>query len=455
MRDSWSSKFSFILVAAGSAIGLGNIWRFPIMVGQNGGAVFVLFYILFVLFFALPILNAEISLGRAGQMSVVGIFKKFAPKGIWKYLGFLYITTSIFILSYYSVVAGWVFNYFYFSISGKLNDLSNIEKAKDVFQSMSISPFYQIFGLFIIIFLTSLIVIGGIKGGIEKVCKILMPLLFILLIILVLRSITLEGAYKGIKFYLFPDISKISPKVLISGMGQAFFSLSLGVGAMLTYGSYLSKNENIFKSSIWIVVADTSVAFFAGLIIFPSLFSLENVNVAAGPSLIFIVLPIVFYHLPFGIFFETLFFILIIIAAITSTISLLEIPVTYLIDEKKYSRKKATILIGLLTFLLGIPSALSLGISKTFTSFLKIFGGEKGFLEVLDIFFGHFSLSIGSLLLCLFIAYKLKFKEVIENLNNPQKFKFEKLFKVFISLICPLGIFILILFFILNPKELG
>ncbi len=455
MRESWSSKFSFILVAAGSAIGLGNIWRFPIMVGQNGGAIFVLFYLIFVFFFALPILNAEISLGRAGQISVVGIFKKFAPKSFWKYLGFLYIITSIFILSYYSVVAGWIFNYFLYGISGNLKNLSSIEKAAEVFQNMSLSPFSQIFGLFLIIFLTALTVLGGIKGGIEKVCKILMPVLFILLLILVLRAITLEGALRGLKFYLLPDISKINPKVLISGMGQAFFSLSLGVGAMLTYGSYLSRDENIFKASLWIVIADTLVAFLAGLIIFPSLFSVEGLNIKAGPSLIFVTLPIVFYHLPLGFFFEILFFLLIIIAAITSTISLLEIPVTYLIDEKNFSRKKAVFFTSLLTFFLGIPSALSLGISKAFTSFLNIFGGEKGFLEVLDIFFGHFSLSIGSLLLCLFVAYKLKFLPVLENLNQPQKFPFEKLFKIFISLICPLGIFILILFFLFYPKEIG
>lgn len=455
MRESWSSKLSFILVAAGSAIGLGNIWRFPIMVGQNGGAVFVLIYLFLVFFFALPILLAEIALGKAGQKSVVGIFKKFLPKSFWKNLGYFYIITSVAILSYYSVVAGWVFNYLLFSLSGKLNFALNIEETGKIFQNMSFSPLMQIGGLFVVIFLTYLIVIGGIKRGIEKVCKILMPLLFILLIILVIRAITLPGAKEGIKFYLLPVFEKISPKVLLSAMGQAFFSLSLGVGAMLTYGSYLSRDENILKSGLWIALADTTIAFLAGLVIFPSLFSVEGLSIKAGPSLIFIVLPIVFQSLPFGIFFETLFFLLILIAAITSTISLLEIPVTFLIDEKGYKRKKAVTLVSSITFLLGILSALSFGISKFLTNFLKLFGGEKGFLEVLDIFFGHFALSIGSLLLCLFISYKLKFSVVLESLNNPEKFPLEKIFKIFLSIICPLGILILIIFFILNPGEMG
>ncbi len=455
MRENWSSKLSFVLVAAGSAIGLGNIWRFPLMVGENGGAIFLFIYFLCVLFFALPILNAEISLGKAGQKSVVSIFKNFVSRGPWKNLGYLYIITSIFILSYYSVVAGWVFNYFIFGISGKLSNLSSIEHTKNVFFSMSTSPFYQIFGLFLIIFITSLIVLGGIKGGIERICKILMPLLFILILVLVIKSTTLEGAIRGIKFYLFPDFHKINPKVLISAMGQAFFSLSLGVGAMLTYGSYLSQKEDIFKASLWIAIADTSIAFLAGLMIFPALFSIPNTTPQAGASLIFLVLPIVFHNLPFGIFFEILFFLLIIIASITSTISLLEIPVTYLIDERGLKRKKAVLLVSTITFLLGIPSALSFGISKPFSTFIKFFGKSRGFLEFLDIIFGHFALSVGSLLLCIFIAYKIGFSKIMESLNNPKPFPFKKTFKVFISLICPLGILLLIMFLILNPKELG
>lgn len=453
-RELWSSKLAFVLVATGSAIGLGNIWRFPIMVGQNGGAIFVLIYLFCVIFFALPILNAEISLGKAGGRSVVGVFKKFVPNGLWNKLGYLYIITSIFIFSYYSVIAGWVFNYLIFSITGKLSNMSSMEKTTEIFKNMSLSPQFQLFGLFIIIFLTALIVIGGIKSGIEKICKVLMPILFILLIILVLRSLTLKGAINGIKFYLFPDISKINAKVFISAMGQAFFSLSLGIGAMLTYGSYLSKKENIFKSSIWISFADTSVAFLTGLIIFPALFSIPQLAPSAGPSLIFLVLPIVFYNLPFGLFFEILFFLLVLIAALTSTISLMEISVTYLIDEKGLKRKNAVLLISFLTFILGLPSALSFGISKNLTNFLNIFGGEKGFLDVLDIFFGHFALSIGSLLLCLFIAYKIGFLPVLESLNEPEKFSLQKTFKFFIKILCPLGIISLILFLFLNTGDI-
>lgn len=444
MRESWSSKFSFVIVASGSAIGLGNVWRFPFMVGQNGGAVFVLIYLFFVIFFALPILNAEISFGKAKQKSTVGIFKESNDKSLWRNLGYIYTVISIFILSYYSVIAGWVLNYIFFGISGKLANLSDAEKTMQVFSSMVNSEFYQISGLFFVLFLTALIVIGGIKNGIEKICKILMPFLLFLLLILFFRAITLPGSIKGIKFYLFPDFSKVSPKVLISSMGQAFFSLSLGIGAMLTYGSYLSKKENIFKASLWIVFADTFIAFMAGFIIFPSLFSIEGMEPAQGPALIFLVLPVVFYHIPYGIFFEILFFLLLLIAAITSTISLLEIPVAYLIDEKGIKRKKAVLSVSILTFLLGIPSALSFGIIPNLTKFIKIFGAERGFLEFLDIIFGHFGLSIGSLLLCLYIAYKIKFKYVMESLNEPEIFPFEKTFKFFISIVCPAGIIILI-----------
>lgn len=439
-RETWGSKLAFILAAIGSAVGLGNIWRFPVMTGNNGGAVFVFLYLITVAFIGIPLMLAEFIMGRYSRKSVVGAFSIYNPKSPWRLAGYLGVITGFGILSYYSVVAGWTIGYLYKTAIGEFSKGVNPEYTKLIFQSFVSSPFASILCDGIMIFLTIVVVIGGIKEGIERWCKILMPLLYLLLIVIDIRALTLPGASEGVKFFLYPDLSKLTLTSVIAALGQAFFSLSLGMGVMVTYGSYLSKKEDLLNSSIWISGATALVAILAGLGIFPALFSLEGVTPEEGAGLIFKVLPNIFDKIPLGRLFGVTFFLLLIIAALTSTVSLLEVISAYFIDEKGWSRFKATLFTGAITFILSIPSALSFGGAKIFTHLYK---GE-GVLVILDLIFGNFTLIIGGLLISLFVTLNLKQEIAKKELNLP-----EKLFKIWyllISLVVPLGIFLILVF---------
>lgn len=439
-RGTWGSKAKFILAAAGSAIGLGNIWRFPTYTGLHGGAAFVLLYIIAVCIVGIPLLIAELTIGKNTQRNPVGAFKTLAPGSGWIGLGFLGILTGVFILSYYSVIAGWVISYIFVTASGSLRGEEVISR---VFESVASNPYIPVILLFVVIAITSYIISRGVQKGIEGWTKILMPILFLLLIGLAVRSLTLPGAIKGLHFYLAPDFSKIDSRVILSAIGQALFSLSLGMGTMLTYGSYLSKKEDIFSSSLWIALADIGVAFTAGLVIFPALFTIPGLSPAEGPSLIFKVLPVIFTKIPGGILFGTTFFILLTIAAITSTISLLEVPTAYLIDEKKWKRWKASSFIGFLSFVFGIPSALSLGQIK-FLGALPIF--KIDFLSLMDLIWGNLSLIIGSLLIALFVGWKWGVKNALNEIESSGKeFHLKNLWSLLIKFITPLAILLILL----------
>jgi len=300
-RGQWSSRIGFILAAAGSAIGLGNIWRFPYVVGQNGGAAFVLLYLIFVLIIGLPYMFAELALGRSAQRNPVGSINSIRPNSLWKLVGYLGVLTGVGILSFYGVVAGWTFGYIFKMGFGDVSDFGNF--VADPWTVVLLFAFF--------ILLTSTIVYGGVEGGIEKWSKILMPILFILLIALIIYSNTLDGSVKGLVFYLQPDFSKITGKVALEALGQAFFSLSLGMGLMITYGSYLSKKENIITSAVYIGIFDTIIAIMAGLIIFPALFAM-GASPDQGPALVFEVLPQLFSQMPGGQIVGMFFFILLI-----------------------------------------------------------------------------------------------------------------------------------------------
>ncbi len=328
-RGQWSSKIGFIFAAAGSAIGLGNIWRFPYVVGENGGAAFVLLYIIFVVIIGLPYMFAELALGRLSQKNPVGAIEAIKPGSPWKWVGVLGVLTGVGILSFYGVIAGWTFGYIFKMATGNVSDFSEFVS----------NPLMVLFLFALFMLLTTSIVYGGVEAGIERWSKILMPILFILLIGLIIYSVTLDGAGRGLAFYLQPDISKITGKTMLAALGQAFFSLSLGMGLMITYGSYVSKRDNIISSAFYIGLFDTMIAIMAGLIIFPALFAMGE-SPSAGPSLVFVVLPKLFIQMPGGLVVGTFFFILLTVAALTSTISLLEVPVAYLVDEKKVDRKK-------------------------------------------------------------------------------------------------------------------
>lgn len=395
-RGQWSSSLGFIFAAAGSAIGLGNIWRFPYIVGENGGAAFVLVYLFFIVIIGLPYMFAELALGRKANKNPVGAINSVVPKSAWKYAGLLGVITGIGILSFYGVIAGWTFGYIFKMSFSKASDFS--EFVSDPMQVI------LLFGFFML--LTATIVHGGVEGGIEKWSKILMPALLVLLLIMIIYSNTLEGAYKGLEFYLMPDFSKITGKVILAALGQAFFSLSLGMGLMITYGSYLSKKENLIKSGLWVALFDTLIAIMAGLIIFPALFAMGE-DPAAGPSLVFVVLPKIFMNMPGGIAIGAIFFVLLSVAALTSTISLLEVPVSYLVDEYKVERKKFVWVVAFVTFIIGLPAALSQGASDFFSNFglIPAYLTSPDFLSQMSFIFGDFSLAFGALLLSIFIGW--------------------------------------------------
>jgi neurotransmitter:Na+ symporter, NSS family len=432
-RGQWSSKLGFIFAAAGSAIGLGNIWRFPYVTGMNGGAAFVFVYLLCVLFIGLPYMYAEFALGRAIQKNPVGAISSLRPRSAWIWVGGLGIITGLFILSYYSVIAGWTFGYIFKMVIP--NQIS--------FGEFVANPWLVIILFAAFMFMTILIVYGGVQGGIEKWSKILMPLLFILLLVLIIYANWLPGSGQGLSFYLKPDFTKINGKVILAALGQAFFSLSLGMGLMVTYGSYISKKDNLISSGFYVALADTAIAIMAGLVIFPALFAMKQ-DPAAGPGLVFNVFPIIFQNMPYGKFIGIIFFILLSIAALTSTISLLEVPTAYLVDEKGTARKIAVWLVGGLVFLIGLPSALSQGAVACLSR--PIAGGME-FLSLMDFIWGNLSLALGAFLLSIFVGWiwgaKHAAKEI--TIGNPGFANWVWIWGFIIRFVTPITIFIILL----------
>lgn len=436
-RGNWGSKIGFILAAAGSAIGLGNIWRFPYVAGQNGGAIFVLIYIGFVALIGLPVMISELSIGRRTTKNPVGAFKVLFPGSFWKYVGGLGVITGIGILSFYAVIAGYTVGYFIKIILGDFNHVFTGEESAAIFSSFTANPYLSISLLFLFILLTVLVVMGGVSSGIERWSKILMPILFFLLILLAIRSITLKGAGAGLSFYLKPDVSKLSFTTFASALGQALFSLSLGMGTMITYGSYISKKDNLVTSAAYVAFFDTLIAILAGLVMFPALFAM-GLDPAGGAGLVFVVLPSIFAKMPGGMIFGAGIFALLSVAALTSTISLLEVPVAYFVDEHNWSRKKAVILMGIITFIIGIPSALSLGANSFFSTFVR---ENFGFLDMMNALFGNYSLSIGAFFISIFAGYKWGVRAVAQEVEQEGNiFFYKKVWMFVIRFICPVAI---------------
>ncbi|MCS7052952.1 MAG: sodium-dependent transporter [Ignavibacterium sp.] len=410
-REKWGSKIGFVLAAAGSAIGLGNIWKFPYVAGQNGGAAFFIIYIFCVILIGLPVIIAEIILGRTAQKNPVGAFKKLSDSKFWPWVGAMGVFAGFIILSFYSVVAGWSVGYVYESATGVFYNFNSAQSAAEHFNHLTKNVTWGIGMLAIFILMTMFFVYAGVQKGIEKGSKIMMPLLFILLIIVMIRGITLEGSDEGLAFIFHPDWSKVTPKTFLEALGQAFFSLSLGMGAMLTYGSYMSRNDNVPKSSLEIVVLDTLVAVIAGVAIFTAVFATGQ-NAAQGPGLIFHTLPIVFTKMPGGYFVGIIFFILLTIAALTSAISLLEVVTAYFVDEKNWSRHKAVLVFGSLAFLVGIPSVLSFNIIENY----KIFG--MNFFDVANYLSSNIMLPLGGLLIAIFVGNVWGIDKVLQELKQ-------------------------------------
>ncbi len=438
-REEWSSKLGFILAAAGSAIGLGNIWRFPYITGENGGAAFVFVYLLCVIFLGLPYMYGELALGRATRKSPVGAFSSLRPGSAWILIGCLGVVTAFGILSFYTVMAGMMLGYIF----------KTLFSAGGTFEAFAANAWLQIFLLASFMLMTIMVVYRGVTSGIERCSKILMPILLLLIFGLIVYANSLEGAGRGLLWYLKPDFSKLTGSVILNAMGQAFFSMSLGMGLMITYGSYISKNDNILSSGFYVGLFDTGIAILAGLIIFPALFAMGQ-DPAAGPGLVFHVLPEIFEMMPGGGVFGTIFFTLISIAALTSTISLLEVAACYFIDERGTRRKVAVWIGGGLIFLLGIPSALSLGAVPALGNISILperLTGDGAFLSYMDFLFGVCALAIGALMTSIFIGWVWGVDRAAAELTEgcPAFRKYVKVWSLFIRFVCPVLIFIILL----------
>ncbi len=438
-RDSFTGRIGIIAAVAGSAVGLGNIWKFPYITGVYGGGAFVLVYLICIAIIGLPVMLSEFTIGRKAQRNAVGSFKKLAPGKPWFLTGVMGIAAAFMILAFYGVVAGWTLEYLgkavINSFAGK--NPADLEGMFGGFISQFIRP---IFWQFVFMGLTCWIVLAGIKGGIEKASKILMPVLLLIIVILDIRAVTLPGAGEGLSFLFKPDFSKLSAEGVLSALGHAFFSLSLGMGTLITYSSYMGKNENLGSMAIQCTVADTGIALLAGVAIFPAVFAF-GIEPGAGPGLVFITLPNVFQQMPGGYIFSLLFFLLLAVAALTSSISILEVVVAYFSEELKIARRNATIMATIAITIVGIPCSLSMG-AMSKVQFLG-----KTFFDWLDYIAANILLPIGGLLIVAFVGWYLGYDKTKEEITNAGKLKaaYLPLFLFLAKFIAPLVIAIVFL----------
>lgn len=434
-RGTWSSRFGFLMAAVGSAVGLGNLWKFPYLAGENGGGAFVLVYIVLIVLLGFTLMLAEMTIGRHANSDAYGSYNKI-KKG-WGFIGGFGVLAGFLILSYYSVVGGWVLKYIVASFTGIGADKSGY------FSNFISSPVEPIVYHLIFMGLTAVIVIRGISGGIEKAAKLLMPALFALLVVTVLRSVTLDGAMEGIRYFITPDFSEITLKVVIAALGQVFFSLSLGMGIMVTYGSYLSKDEDLEKDAFLIPSLDSLVAILAGFALLPAVFAF-GFEPGEGPGLMFITLPAVFEEMPLGMLFGALFFLLVFFAALSSSISLMEVTVAFGIDQFKWSRKASTIFFTTLMFIIGIGASLSMG---AWSDFLIpwIDGNSYGIFDFLDVFTSYYLLPAGGLLGAIFIGFIWGVPNAVKEIKMGSAFRTEKLWTILIKFVVPVLVFIILL----------
>lgn len=433
-RATFGSKIGVILATVGCAVGLGNIWRFPYMLGENGGAAFLLVYISCILFLGIPVMITEFFIGRYSRKNAAGAFKVMAPGTKWSVIGYNGVAAAFLILGYYAVVSGWTLEYIVQAFSGSLEG-KNATDFADEFTAFSTGVFRPILWTVVFIALTHIIIVSGVKEGIERASKVMMPMLFLILIALCVRSITLPGASEGLTFLFNPDFSKIDSSVVLSAMGQAFFSLSIGMGCLITYASYFGKQTNLQTTALQVTILDTLVAVLAGVMIFPAVFSF-GIEPTTGPELVFITLPNVFEQLPFGNIWSFVFFVLLALAALTSTISLHEVSTAYVHEEYHVSRKKAAIIVSVGVTIVGILCSLSMGVLSSYT----LFG--LNFFNLLDFVTAKIMLPLGGMMICIFTAKrvdKLLLKEEVTN-HGTIRFYFFSTYVFFVKYIAPIGI---------------
>lgn len=443
-RERFSSGLAIFFATLGSAVGLGNIWKFPYMTGANGGAAFLLIYLVCVLLIGIPVMTGEFYIGRKARANAVGAFESLKAKPFWKIIGFGGILSAYLIMFFYSDVAGWVYAYVFRSLTGGFAGIS-AQTAGAQFDAMAANPLTSLLWQAIVLIVVSIILVGGVKKGIERVTKVLMPLLFVLVIIVCVRSLTLPGAADGLRFLFVPDFSKVTPGVVLSALGLAFFKLSLGMGCMITYASYFRDDNNLLSTASRVAVADTIVSLLAGIAIFPAVFSF-GIEPGAGPSLLFVTIPMVFAKIPFGQMLLALFFLLTAFAATTAMISLVEVPNAYFVEHFKMSRKKAVFLNASIMFVIGSLATLS-SHKDALLSNVKPFG--LTFFDLFDYLSSNILLPVGGLLIALFVGWVVKKESLARELSNDGALKISGLIAVFrfvITFVAP----ILLVFVFLN-----
>lgn len=438
-RAQFSTRLGVIATTVGSAVGLGNIWRFPYEAGTHGGGAFLITYLCFIFAFGIPILCAEFMIGRGTHSNIFGAFRQLRSSGKWHWVGYIGIVASIMILSFYSVVAGWTLEYLYQSITGALN-LNSQEAYHAQFQQFSTHPWRPLLWTILFLIVNFVIVIRGVQKGIERMSNIMMPILFLILIIFCVNSLLMPGAKDGLEFLFWPDFSKIDSSVMVSAMGQAFFSLSLGLGTMMTYASYFSKETHIVKSATITACLDTTVAILSGVIIFPAVFTF-GVSPTQGPALVFEVLPNIFNQLPGGSLWSILFFFLLFIASLSSTISMSEVSIAYFTEEKKMSRNKATILNTAIALIFGTLCALSFNCLDNITiAGMTIF-------SIFDYVSSNILLPAGGMFISFFAGWLLDRSFIHDQLTNNGSVKVRVTKAIIFSLkyVAPTGIILVFL----------
>ena len=410
-RDSFGSRLGVLLAMAGSAVGLGNLWRFPYLVGENGGAAFIIIYLACVCLICLPIFISEFVIGRRSQKNAYAAFRDLSGGSAWRWVGLMTVIVPLIVASYYCVIGGWAFEYLWKSCTFSFTGDASQEAVSTMFSDFVSSPWGPVIGQTLFLLVTTLIVIIGIKDGIERFSKLMMPILFIIVIAIAVYSSTLPGSGAGFEYLFKPDFSKVDGGSFASALGQAFFSLSLGFGTIMTYASYVDKKDNILFQSTSTAIADTMFALIAGMAIMPAVFAF-GINPQSGPGLVFETLPYVFGKMPGGGIVAILFFLALIVAALTSSISMIEVGVAYLIEEKKLKRTTACVVLFLICWILGIFCALSFGPLAE----VKLAG--RSIFDFFDNLSSNILMTLGSLLTVLFVGWRLKKTDIYEEFTN-------------------------------------
>lgn len=437
MRDSFGSKFGALVAMAGSAVGLGNLWRFPYLVGENGGAAFIIVYILLCFLICLPIFVSEFVIGRRSQKNAYAAFRDLSAGSAWRWVGLFTVIVPLIVLSYYSVIGGWSVDYLFKSISFPFDGDVSQAAMSTMFSSLVSSTWAPLIGHTLFLLATTLIVMTGVKDGIEKFSKVMMPVLFLLVVAIAIYSVTLPGAAAGIDYLFRPDFSKIDAKACAAALGQAFFSLSLGFGTIMTYASYVSKKDDIMNQSVATAVSDLTFALIAGTAIMPAVFAF-GIDPQSGPGLVFETLPYVFGQMPAGGIVAIIFFLALLVAALTSSISMLEVAVAYLVEEKKFSRRSACVVLFVLCWIVGALCSLSFGP----LSHIRIDGGN--IFDFFDNLSSNILMTLGSLFTVLFVGWRLKKTDIYDEFTNGGTLSANaRLFGVLwflIRFVCPLAI---------------